>query len=131
MKRLVFAVAALASLPAFLPAAGNSAGPFDSKLSQDRQIVHVLNRLTFGPHPGDAEEVRSIGVEKWIDLQLHPDRIPEDPQLETRLKSFETLRMNTASIRLSGNTARARHAVYPGHRTSFSGSGADGFQRIA
>jgi len=82
MKRLVLAVTASALLLTLLPMAGNAVGRFENKLSKDRQVLHVLNRLTFGPRPGDAEEVRRAGVEKWIDLQLHPDRIPENPLLK-------------------------------------------------
>src|SRR5438093_2672486 len=90
MKRWVLTLFAAALLTA--------AAPFDKKLSKDQQIVHVLNRLTFSARPGDIEEVRRLGVEKWIELQLHPDRIPENPALETKLKPLETLRMTTAEI---------------------------------
>jgi uncharacterized protein (DUF1800 family) len=41
----------------------------------DEQVNHVLNRLTFGARAGDAEAVRAMGVDRWIDLQLHPERI--------------------------------------------------------
>ena len=37
----------------------------------------MLNRLTFGARPGDAEKVRAMGIDKWIDLQLHPERISD------------------------------------------------------
>jgi uncharacterized protein (DUF1800 family) len=75
-----------------------AAGRFDQKLPPDRQVVHVLNRLTFGHRPGDVEQVRKLTVEKWIDLQLHPDRISENPVLETKLKSLETLQLTTWQI---------------------------------
>ena len=45
------------------------------ELSADEQVNHVLNRLTFGARPGDVEAVRAMGVDRWIDLQLHPERI--------------------------------------------------------
>ena len=54
-------------------------GRAESKLSKDEQVIHALNRLTFGPRPGDVEAVRKMGVKKWIDLQLHPERIAENP----------------------------------------------------
>ena len=79
-------------------AIGNAAGRFDQKLSIERQILHVVNRLTFGPHAGDIEQVRRIGVEKWIDLQLHPDRISENPWLEAKLKPLETLQLTVWQI---------------------------------
>jgi uncharacterized protein (DUF1800 family) len=97
MKRyLLTAVFGLAA--AFGITAANASGPFDQRLSPDRQIIHALNRLTFGPRPGDVEEVRRIGLNKWIELQLHPDQIPENPVLEQRLKPLETLRMDLAAV---------------------------------
>ena len=98
MKRLVLIIAAAALLVTSIPYIGNASGAFDQRLSQDRQIIHALNRLTFGPRPGDAEEVRRVGVAKWIELQLHPDRIPENPALDAKLRPLETLRMDVAEI---------------------------------
>lgn len=66
---------------------------FQKKLSKDDQILHALNRLTFGPRPGDVERVKRMGLKKWIDQQLHPERIPENPVLEPKLAALETLRM--------------------------------------
>jgi uncharacterized protein (DUF1800 family) len=76
----------------------HATGPFNQKLSPDQQIVHALNRLTFGPRPGDVEEVRRIGLNKWIEFQLHPDGIPENPELESRLKPLATLQMSLADV---------------------------------
>jgi len=93
MKRLgcLWSLAALlVTLPTFLITA---AGRFDQKLSPERQAIHVLNRLTFGPRPGDVEQVRKLTVEKWIDLQLHPDRISENAVLENKLKPLGTLQL--------------------------------------
>src|SRR5947207_7577514 len=98
MKRLRSALASAALMAAVLALAGNAAGRFDQKLTIDKQIIHVLNRLTFGPRPGDVEQVRRLGVEKWIDLQLHPDRVAENPVLETRLKQLTTMQMPTWQI---------------------------------
>src|SRR5215472_6222693 len=93
MKRLgcLWSLAALlVTLPTFLVTA---AGRFDQKLSPEKQVIHVLNRLTFGPRSGDVEQVRKLTVEKWIDMQLHPDRISENPVLETKLKPLATLQL--------------------------------------
>jgi len=46
-------------------------------LANDRRILHVLNRLAFGPRPGDVERVRAVGLEAWIDRQLHPETIDD------------------------------------------------------
>jgi len=71
-------------------------GARSPKLSRDEQVLHALNRLTFGPRPGDVEAVRKIGVKKWIDLQLHPERIAENPELAQRLAPLESLRLSQA-----------------------------------
>src|SRR5215470_17453559 len=85
------AVSALLTFAAAPP--GHADGRFDQKLPPDRQVVHILNRLTFGPRPGDVDQVRRIGVDKWIDQQLHPERIAENPVLESKLKLLQTLQM--------------------------------------
>jgi uncharacterized protein (DUF1800 family) len=67
------------------------------RMDQQRRAVHALNRLTFGPRPGDVERVTAIGVDRWIDLELNPDKI-DDSALESRLAPFRTLRMGTSEI---------------------------------
>src|ERR1700722_19059039 len=66
---------------------------FQKKLSKDDQILHALDRLAFGPRPGDVERVKKIGLKKWIDQQLHPERLAENPVLEAQLQVLESLRM--------------------------------------
>jgi uncharacterized protein (DUF1800 family) len=66
---------------------------FQKKLPKDEQILHALDRLTFGPRPGDIERVKRIGLKKWLDQQLHPDRLAENPVLEAQLQALESLRM--------------------------------------
>src|SRR5215475_11282447 len=70
---------------------GHAADRFDLKLPADRQVVHVLNRLTFGATAADLERVRRIGIDAWIDQQLHPERVAENPALDAKLRQFQTL----------------------------------------
>jgi uncharacterized protein (DUF1800 family) len=92
---------ALCGLLLVLPAVGkprktkppDDAKLFQKKLSKDEQILHALDRLTFGPRPGDVERVKKIGLKKWMDQQLHPERLAENPVLEARLQTLESLRM--------------------------------------
>jgi uncharacterized protein (DUF1800 family) len=72
---------------------GWGAATFSKRITPDQRVQQALNRLTFGPRPGDAERVKSLGLKKWIDLQLHPERIPVDPTLEAKLKTLDTLTM--------------------------------------
>ena len=80
-----------------------SASPMQSadagarELLPDEQIQQVLNRLTFGARPGDAATVRALGVDKWIDLQLHPDRI-DDPAVAQLMKSYSVFSLPTSTI---------------------------------
>jgi uncharacterized protein (DUF1800 family) len=66
---------------------------FSKQIARNDRAVQALNRLTFGARPGDAEQVRKTGIKKWIELQLHPERIPENPVLAEKLKPFDTLGM--------------------------------------
>ncbi|MEW6126074.1 MAG: DUF1800 domain-containing protein [Acidobacteriota bacterium] len=66
-------------------------------LSEEQKIVHLLNRAGFGARPGDVERVKKMGIDKYLDLQLHPDRI-DDSAINARLKPFESLDMTLAQI---------------------------------
>jgi uncharacterized protein (DUF1800 family) len=63
----------------------------------DRAIAHVLNRITFGPRPGDVEQVRRMGIEAFIDRQLHPERI-DDRDIDARLVRLTTTRESSAAL---------------------------------
>jgi uncharacterized protein (DUF1800 family) len=68
-----------------------------NQMDQPKMAQHALNRLTFGARPGDLERITTMGLDKWIDQQLHPDRI-NDSALDARLAPFRTLRMDTRQI---------------------------------
>jgi len=68
-----------------------------TELSADEAILHALNRLAYGPRPGDVERVRQMGLAKWIDQQLNPNSI-DDKAVEARLESYPTLRMSSATL---------------------------------
>jgi len=65
--------------------------------NQQKRAVQALNRLTFGPRPGEVQQVMAMGVDRWIDLQLHPEKIP-DGAVESRLAAFPTLHMSSKEI---------------------------------
>src|SRR5215469_11456234 len=68
-----------------------------TELTEDQAILHALNRLAYGPRPGDVERIRQMGLEKWIEGQLHPEAI-DDSFLEQRLGEFKTLRMSAEQL---------------------------------
>ena len=67
------------------------------RLSEDQKILHLLNRATFGPRPGDVERVRQIGIDRFLDRQLHPEAI-DDSDLERRLAVLPTIQMTSAEL---------------------------------
>jgi uncharacterized protein (DUF1800 family) len=83
---------------AVLAAYSTDYSQFEKPLNKDEEILHALNRLTFGPRPGDVEAVRKMGLKKWIDQQLHPERIAENPEVAERLRPLESLHMSPAEI---------------------------------
>jgi uncharacterized protein (DUF1800 family) len=66
-------------------------------LADNEAILQALNRLAFGPRPGDVERVKQMGLQKWIDSQLHADSI-DDSALNARLERFPTLKMSSAKL---------------------------------
>ncbi len=68
-----------------------------SVLSPREQALHVLNRLGFGPRPGDVERVLQMGVGKYVEQQLHPEKIA-DNAVAAKLKSMLTLEMSNAEL---------------------------------
>jgi uncharacterized protein (DUF1800 family) len=87
MRRLLVVTVAL-----FVSVAAGAKIPND-----DTTIAHVLNRIGFGPRPGDVERVRAFGLERYIDQQLHPERIPDTP-VTARLSGLTTLAMSSREI---------------------------------
>src|SRR5436190_8832633 len=63
----------------------------------DEQVQQVLNRLSYGARPGDAEKVRAAGVDKWIAMQLAPERI-DDAAAEQLVSHYETLHESTSDL---------------------------------
>ncbi len=80
-----------------------------------RRALHALNRLTFGPRAGDVEQVMAMGVDRWIDLQLHPNKI-DDSALDARLEPLRTLRMSTKEIAEDFPDPQAIHQVMNGKK---------------
>ena len=72
-------------------------GTSGTALTPRQRAQHALNRLAFGPRPGDVDRVMAIGVDQWIDEQLHPERIA-DRTVDARLQQLPTLKMSNAEI---------------------------------
>lgn len=68
-----------------------------TELTEDQAILHALNRLAYGPRPGDVQRVKQMGLAKWIDEQLDPASI-DDSALEKRLAQYSTLNMSSQQL---------------------------------
>ena len=66
-------------------------------LTHQQKTVHALNRLTFGPRPGDEQAVNKMGLEAWFERQLHPETI-DDSAFDARLDQFPALKLTQAEM---------------------------------
>ena len=64
----------------------------------DASAVHLLNRLTFGPAPGDIDRVKAMGLQPFIDQQLNPDLLPESPAVQNLMANSSTGRMSNEQL---------------------------------
>ena len=67
------------------------------QMDEQKRAIHVLNRFTFGPRPGDVQKIEAMGIDNWFEQQLQPDKI-NDSALEARLSPFRTLKMSTTEM---------------------------------
>src|SRR5277367_3395069 len=111
-------VLSLVEQPALLLAAASP--PWHSKrstatqaMAEQERTAHALNRLTFGPRPGDLERVKAIGVKKWVEMQLNPEQI-DDSLLEARLQSFPAMRLSQTDLLRTFPSAAVIRAVADG-----------------
>src|SRR3989442_5293223 len=81
--RIVWWVLTLRILPVGIAAQQTALTPQDSSL-------HAVNRLAWGPGPGDGGRGAAEGVMRWIDRQLSPEGI-DDPRPAERERQFQIL----------------------------------------
>src|SRR5262249_6379407 len=67
------------------------------KLTEEQKVGLLLDRITFGARPGDVERVMKLGWEKYLDEQLHPQRV-SDQVVEQRLKNIESVHLSAAEL---------------------------------
>src|SRR5437867_17478 len=79
------------------PRGGLRAVLLASPLTGDEQIRHVLDRLGYGPRPGDVERLRRMGVATYVEQQLAPDALP-DGSLAAALRAYPTLAMSAPAL---------------------------------
>jgi uncharacterized protein (DUF1800 family) len=84
-------------LAAVAPSWHSKHAPAVHPLTEEERAAQALNRLTFGPRPGDFERIQAIGVKKWVEMQLNPEQI-DDSLLEARLQSFPAMRLSQQDL---------------------------------
>jgi uncharacterized protein (DUF1800 family) len=89
-------VRAMALAIAIIPASAGIALA-QEKPSDHDEIVHVLNRITFGPCPGDVDAVQKMGVHSYIEQQLHPETI-DDSAVEQQVAVFDLLQLSAPQL---------------------------------
>jgi len=101
----VLLIAAVAGADPATTAAPSPA--WNQPLDAAHQARHVLNRLAFGPRPGDVEAVEQMGVNAWIQAQLTPSGI-DDSAVEQKSLGFKTLQLGPQQLLLAyaGDTAK-------------------------
>jgi uncharacterized protein (DUF1800 family) len=67
-------------------------------ITHAQRPLHILNRLAFGPAPGDLATVQRIGPERWIEQQLQPGAHPQPPELTRQLAALATLRLTPVQL---------------------------------
>jgi uncharacterized protein (DUF1800 family) len=85
----------IVALGGFACSSASQSGP--ARPVAEQQILHVLNRLAYGPRPGDVERVRRMGIAAYIERQLSPARIPDSPT-ERVVASYRTLALSTPEL---------------------------------
>jgi hypothetical protein len=102
-----FAVASLCALmtagpgtPAWAAKSDEAMTPKPARtapLTAQERTLHVLNRLTFGPRPGDEAALQKMGFEPWLERQLHPETI-DDSAFEHRLDLFPAMKLSQQEL---------------------------------
>ena len=80
--------------PVALPSADEAAA---RELTADQQVRQAIDRLSFGPRPGEYDSVRAIGVDLWIAQQLDPASLP-DPESERFMAAFPNLTRTSSEL---------------------------------
>ncbi|MCX5762609.1 MAG: DUF1800 domain-containing protein [Gemmatimonadetes bacterium] len=94
---LLVVVACHGGVPAASAPAVDARGIALRTQTADQQVGHALSRLTFGARPGDVETVRAMGVDRWIEQQLHPERI-DDSRADAWVNQFEATTSTAAEL---------------------------------
>ncbi len=80
--------------------------------TETARILHFINRMSFGVIPGQLQQVKSTGIEAYIEAQLNPRAIAESPELEKYLSSLSLVNTNPMELfkKFADNQKRQKQA---------------------
>ena len=94
-----------------------------NELTTEQQALHLLNRLSYGPRPGDLDHVMSVGVDRYLDEQLHPERLQIPASLTAELSGLSTYSMSYGELfNRFGPLAKKEAGDSPEERKKFARS---------
>jgi uncharacterized protein (DUF1800 family) len=98
----LIAIPALSAGRAAASASGAANGGFAGKLpigdlDQEQAVLHALDRLGFGPSPGEVGRIEQGGLDAWVERQLHPETI-DDSAMDARLGDLPALRLSAQAL---------------------------------
>jgi uncharacterized protein (DUF1800 family) len=97
-RAMIVTLSALVAAPLALLSGRAAVGGVPPKpLDADQKVLHVLNRLAFGPRPGDVAAVRRMGLDRWIDRQLSPETI-DDSAAQSKLARLTSLSLSLEAL---------------------------------
>jgi uncharacterized protein (DUF1800 family) len=67
-------------------------------LTEQEKVLQALNRFTFGPRPGDVAAVEKVGLDRWFEVQLHPERV-DDSGFEAEMGEFPAMRLTADRLK--------------------------------
>ena len=86
-----------AQAPVVRVAAPTAKATSSGQIQGQARVLHALNRLTFGPRPGDLAAVESMGLNRWFELQVNPSSI-DDSALDTRMAQYPAMGLTIAQL---------------------------------
>jgi uncharacterized protein (DUF1800 family) len=66
-------------------------------LSQRERVQQLLDRFTFGPRPGEVDQVLAMGADKWLTTQMTPGAF-KDSVMYAKLADYPTLGMTVPQL---------------------------------
>jgi hypothetical protein len=105
------------SISSWQSAAQNKKPPAEPPVQLERRrALYALNRLTFGPRPGEVDKVLAKGVDSWIEDQLHPESI-DDGALGAHLSAYHALTLRPQELAQTFPTDSMIRQVMAGKRS--------------